>query len=102
MPKRQLLLVDSDAKSLSVMEVSLRNAGFAVNTAVKGVDALEKIALAAPDLILSDTKMPELDGFELCQKLKADEKLARIPFVFLTGQKAVADKVRGLELGADD
>ncbi|MHB8418679.1 MAG: response regulator [Myxococcales bacterium] len=102
MPKRQLLLVDSDAKSLSVMEVSLRNAGFTVTTAVNGQDALDKIGLSAPDLILSDTKMPEIDGFELCGRLKADEKLARVPFVFLTNQKAVADKVRGLELGADD
>ena len=102
MPKRQLLLVDSDAKSLSVMEVSLRNAGFSVTTAVNGLDALDKIGVSLPDLILSDAKMPEMDGFDLCRKLKTDDKLARIPFVFLTGQKAVSDKVRGLELGADD
>ncbi len=102
MSKRQLLLVDSDAKSLSVMEVSLKNAGFSVTTAVSGQDALEKIGLSTPDLILSDAKMPEMDGFELCSRLKSDERLSRIPFVFLTNQKAVADKVRGLELGADD
>ena len=102
MPKQQLLLVDSDAKSLSVMEVSLKNAGFSVTTAVNGLDAIEKVRLSIPDLILSDAKMPELDGFELCRKLKDEERFARVPFVFLTGQKAVADKVRGLELGADD
>ncbi len=102
MPKKQLLLVDGDAKSLSVMEVSLRNAGFSVTTAVNGQDALDKIRLRAPDLVVSDTKLPEIDGFELCRRLKSDEKLAHVPFVFLTSQKSVADKVRGLELGADD
>ncbi len=102
MPKQQLLLIDSDAKSLSVMEVSLKNAGFSVTTAVNGQDAYEKLQLSAPDLVLSDTRMPELDGFELCKRLKGSETLGRIPFVFLTSQKSVADRVRGLELGADD
>ncbi len=102
MSKQQLLLVDSDAKSLRVTEVSLKNAGFSVTTAVNGVDALDKISLSAPDLVISDTKMPEMDGFELCKKLKQDKRFANIPFVFLTNDKSVTDKVRGLELGVDD
>jgi CheY-like chemotaxis protein len=102
MAKPQLLLVDSDAKSLRVMEVSLKNAGFLVTTAVNGIDALDKVAISPPELVISDTKMPDLDGFELCRRLKADERFAQIPFVFLTGQKSVADKIKGLELGVDD
>ena len=102
MAKQQLLLVDSDAKSLRVMEVSLKNAGFSVTTAVNGVDALDKVTIAPPHLIISDTKMPEMDGFDLCKRLKQDERFNQIPFVFLTSQKSVADKVRGLELGVDD
>lgn len=102
MSKPQLLLVDGDAKSLRVLEVSLRKAGYSVTTAVNGIDALEKCELAPPDLVLSDTRMPELDGFEFCRRFKSDERFSDVPFVFLTSRKAVEDKVRGLELGVDD
>lgn len=102
MSKPQLLLVDGDAKSLRVLEVSLRKAGYSVTTAVNGIDALEKCELVPPDLVLSDTRMPELDGFEFCRRFKSDERFADVPFVFLTSRKAVEDKVRGLELGVDD
>ena len=102
MAKKNLLLVDSDAKSLRVMEVSLRKAGFSITTAVNGLDALEKVRISTPELILSDTKMPEMDGFDFCRALKQDPKLAAIPFIFLTAQKAIDFKVKGLELGVDD
>ncbi|HZN92946.1 MAG TPA: DUF4388 domain-containing protein, partial [Myxococcales bacterium] len=102
MAKQHLLLVDSDAKSLRVMEVSLKKAGFSVTTAVHGRDALEKVQISPPDLVLADTKMPELDGFELCRVLKGDDRFRHIPFVFLTNQKSVEFKVKGLELGGDD
>ncbi len=102
MAKQHLLLVDGDPKSLRVMEVSLRKAGFSVTTAVHGKDALEKCEISPPDLILSDTKMPEMDGFELCRRLKQDERHKGTPFIFLTGQKSVEYKVKGLELGVED
>jgi CheY-like chemotaxis protein len=100
--KQSLLLVDGDTKSLRVLEVSLKKAGFNVTTAVNGRDAVEKVETSAPDLIISDTKMPEMDGFALCQKLKETPDWATIPFIFLTNQKDVEDKVRGLELGVED
>ncbi|MFT3914422.1 MAG: response regulator [Anaeromyxobacteraceae bacterium] len=102
MAKQHLLLVDSDPKSLRVMEVSLKKAGFSVTTAVNGKDALEKASISPPDLILSDTKMPEMDGFELCRRLKEDDRYRGTPFIFLTGQKSVEYKVKGLELGVED
>ncbi len=102
MPRQSLLVVDGDPKSLRVMEVSLRKAGFSITTAVNGADALEKARISPPELIISDTKMPQMDGFEFCKKLKADPTLAEIPFIFLTNQKAIEDKVKGLELGVDD
>ena len=102
MAKQHLLLVDGDPKSLRVMEVSLKKAGFSVTTATDGKDALEKIQISLPDLVLSDTRLSELDGFELCRRLKSDERLKHIPFVFLTSQKAVEFKVRGLEMGGED
>jgi CheY-like chemotaxis protein len=100
--KQHLLLVDGDAKNLRVMEVSLKKAGFQVTTAVNGRDALEKVQISSPDLVLSDTRLSELDGFELCRRMKADPRFEKIPFVFLTSQKALEDKVRGLELGGED
>ncbi|MGZ3480594.1 MAG: response regulator [Myxococcaceae bacterium] len=102
MAKQHLLLVDGDPKSLRVMEVSLKKAGFSVTTAADGKDALQKIQISLPDLVLSDTRLSELDGFELCRRLKDDERLKHIPFVFLTSQKAVEFKVRGLEMGGED
>ncbi|NMB74115.1 MAG: response regulator, partial [Myxococcales bacterium] len=102
MARQSLLLVDGDPKSLRVMEVSLRKAGYLITTAVNGLDALEKVQISPPDLIISDTKMPVMDGFEFCKKLKADARFEGIPFIFLTNQKAIEDKVHGLELGVDD
>jgi CheY-like chemotaxis protein len=100
--KPSLLLVDGDAKSLRVLEVSLKKAGFIVTTAENGADALTKVETAQPDLILSDTRMPEMDGFEFCRKLKQNPEWGPIPFIFLTGQKSIEDKIKGLELGVED
>ncbi len=102
MAKQNLLVVDADAKSLRVLEVSLKKAGFSVTTAVNGADALEKVQISPPDLILSDTRMPEMDGFTFCKRLKEQSELATVPFVFLTSQKSIEDKIRGLELGVED
>ena len=102
MAKQSLLLVDGDARSLRVLEVSLKKAGFNVTTAVNGKDALDKVRTAKPDLIISDTHMPGMDGFAFCQELKASPEWADIPFIFLTNQTAIEHKIRGLELGVED
>src|SRR6478736_5910725 len=102
MAKQSLLLVDADTKSLRVLEVSLKKAGFNVTTAVNGLDALAKVETSAPDLIISDTRMPELDGFELVKRLRQNSEWAQIPFMFLASQSDVEDKIRGLELGVED
>lgn len=102
MAKKHLLLVDPDAKGLRVMEVSLKKSGFSVTTASNGKDALDKIQISPPELIISDTKMPEMDGFELLQKLKESPRTAVIPFIFLTSQKDIEFKIKGLELGVED
>jgi CheY-like chemotaxis protein len=100
--KQHLLIVDSDPKSLRVLEVSLKKAGYSVTRAVNGVDAIEKIHISAPDLVISDAVMPEMDGFELNRLLKANPEWADIPVIFLTAQKSVEDKIRGLEQGVED
>jgi DNA-binding response OmpR family regulator len=100
--KQKLLLVDADPRSVRVLEVSLKKAGYSVTTATDGLDALAKIESLTPDLILTDTRLPKLDGYTLVRKLKERPEWASIPIVFLTSQKSIEDKIRGLELGVED
>lgn len=102
MAKQQLLLVDADPRSIRVLEVSLKKAGYIVTTASDGVDALSKIQISAPDLVLADTRLPRMDGYELVRHLKENPEHAMIPVVFLTSQRLTEDKIRGLELGVED
>ncbi|EYF07807.1 DUF4388 domain-containing protein [Chondromyces apiculatus] len=102
MAKQQLLLVDADPRSLRVLEVSLRKAGYSVTTAKDGLDALVKLELSTPDLVLADSRLPNLDGYGLVSRMKEHAEWASIPVVFLTSQKSVEDKIRGLELGIED
>src|SRR5215472_6788241 len=87
---------------MRVLEVSLKKAGYSVTTAKDGLDALSKVELSTPDLVLSDTRLPKLDGYALVRRLKEKPEWAIIPVVFLTSQKSVEDKIRGLELGVED
>lgn len=101
-PKKRLLLVDGDPKSLRVLDVSLKKAGFEVTTASGGRQALGLLETATPDLIISDTDLDEMDGFELCRHIKNRAEWNNIPFLFVSGRKSIEDKIRGLELGVDD
>ncbi|MCL2450663.1 MAG: response regulator, partial [Polyangiaceae bacterium] len=85
-----------------MLEVSLKKAGYSVTTASDGLDALSKIESLAPDLVLSDTRLPKLDGYTLVRKLKERPEWATIPIILLTSQKSLEDKIRGLEIGVDD
>src|SRR5262249_2995707 len=98
----RLLLVDPDADSLQVMETSLMKEGFSVTTASDGKEALEKIENSPPDLVLCETNMPKMDGFELCRVLKLDDRFKQIPFVFLTSDKSAELKDKGIELGGTE
>src|SRR5579859_2999726 len=100
--KQKLLLVDADPRSVRVLEVSLKKAGYSVTTASDGLDALAKIESLTPDLVLSDTRLPKLDGYGLVRRLKEKMEWSQIPVVFLTSQKSIEDKIRGLELGVED
>ena len=102
MAKQKLLLVDADPRSVRVLEVSLKKSGYSVTTATDGLDALAKIESLTPDLVLSDTRLPKLDGYMLVRKLKERPEWMGIPIVFLTSQKSIEDKIRGLELGVED
>ncbi|MBA3541015.1 MAG: DUF4388 domain-containing protein [Deltaproteobacteria bacterium] len=85
-----------------MLEVSLRKAGFTVTTAETVQDALEKLEVHQPDLIVSETTFPDGDGFELRRRVRATPDWGEIPFIFLTAEQAIENKIRGLELGVDD
>jgi PAS domain S-box-containing protein len=80
----KILIVDDDENSRVFLERALRGKHYAVESAVNGVQALEKAYQWRPDLIVSDILMPEMNGFELCRRIKMDEQLHNIPFVFYT------------------
>lgn len=102
MAKQQILLVDADSSSARVLEVSLRSAGFTVTTATSAETALAQLEHGPPDLILTDTRLPDSDGFGLVREVRSRPDLKDVPIVFLTEQGALEDKLRGLELGVDD
>lgn len=102
MARAQVLLVDADARSVRVLEVSLKKAGYNVTVAADGAVALDLLAEAVPDLVITDTRLPRLDGYELVRTMKQAAELRAVPVVFLTSQRSVEDKIRGLELGVED
>ena len=95
-----LLLVEDDPDIQLVARAALTRAGFTVTTASNGAAAIEAIRRAVPDVILLDWMMPEMDGTEVCRRLKADPATARIPVIFLTARSQQAEIARGLSLGA--
>ncbi len=100
MAGEQLLLVDDEENLRTMLEAALRHHGFEVATASNGRDALEAAADVRPDLIVLDVMMPDLDGFEVCRRLRAEGN--HTPVLFLTARDGTEDKVRGLTLGGDD
>jgi DNA-binding response OmpR family regulator len=100
--RQSLLLVDADPRSLRVLEVSLRKAGYSVATCGDAEQALEMVEISKPDLIISDTRLPGIDGFDLVENLRRNPQYGDIPFMFLSSDVSVESKVRGLELGVED
>jgi len=100
MASPRVLLVDDEDNLRSMLEAALRHMGFDVTTATNGRDALAVVGTALPDIIVLDVMMPDLDGFEVCRRLRSDG--VRTPVLFLTARDATEDKVRGLTTGGDD
>jgi len=97
-----ILLVDDIPSNLRVLYESLNGRGYRLLIANSGAQALEVARRARPDLVLLDIMMPDMDGFEVCRRLKADPETAGMAVIFLSALDDTSDKVRGLELGAVD
>jgi two-component system, sensor histidine kinase and response regulator len=100
--KSRILVVDDISKNLQVVGTMLRNEGYEVMPAGSGAQALERVSVRLPDLILLDLMMPEMDGLETCHRLKADPLTRQIPVIFLTASNEMEHLVKGFELGAVD
>ena len=100
--KSRILIVDDHPTNLKVLSDLLIAYGFEVLIAKNGSSALQKLQRVVPDLILLDVLMPVLDGFEICQQLKASEVTRDIPVIFMTALTDPIDKIRGLSIGAVD
>lgn len=100
MAGESLLVVDDEENLRSMLCAALRHNGFEISSVANGRDALTAIADTKPDLVVLDVMMPDLDGFEVCRRLRAAND--HTPVLFLTARDATEDKVRGLTLGGDD
>ena len=97
-----ILVVDDDPDIARFVEVNLRSAGYDVAVAADGEEALEKAGELRPDLVLLDVMMPRIDGFEVAQRLRKNPQTANTSIIMLTAKALSADKVTGLQSGADD
>ena len=98
----RILVVDDQPLNVKVIEAKLSSEYYEVLTASSGRGALDSMAAVKPDIVLLDIMMPEMDGFEVCRRMKADVELMHIPVVMVTALSDPKDRVRGLEAGADD
>ncbi len=101
MPEK-ILIVDDEIGARSGLSTLLRREGFEVDEASDGPSALAQCAASRPDLILLDIVMPEMDGFEVCRRLKASPEMRLTPVVLITGLSATEDRIKGINAGADD
>ena len=97
-----ILVVDDVVENLEILVNTLSKQGYQVRCAKNGSTALRGASKIAPDLILLDIRMPDLDGYQVCQRLKANEETRDIPIIFLSALDDALDKVKAFELGAVD
>jgi DNA-binding NarL/FixJ family response regulator len=98
----RILIVDDEPLNVDYLEQELEGLGFVTETAGDGLEALERVAAAPPDLVLLDVMMPGMDGISALRALKEDPETRLIPVVLMTALNSVDDRVRGIEAGADD
>lgn len=99
---KKVLIVDDEPNILLSLGFLVQKAGYNTRTAEDGQSALDEVEAWQPDLILLDVNMPVMDGFEVCQRLRADQSLQSLKIIILTAKGRNIEKEKGLALGADD
>lgn len=99
---KTILVVEDDNDILHLVKLYLDNEGFRTITAANGAEALKQVKSEHPDLVVLDLMLPEIDGLEVCKKLRGTPPTAMLPIIMLTAKSEESDTIVGLELGADD
>lgn len=100
--RKNILVVEDEKDIIEVLRYYLEKENYRLHVAEDGFTALDIAEKVVPNLIILDLMLPKLDGHEVCRRLKADERLREIPIIMLTAKAEEADKIKGLETGADD
>ncbi len=100
--KNKILVVDDVAVNVQLLTTYLTSVGYNVIAARDGQEALEKVVACNPDLVLLDVMMPKFNGFEVCERIKADETTRIVPVIMVTALNEIEDKIKATEAGADD
>jgi len=99
--RKKILIVEDEESLLKLESILLTSKGYEVRGVANGKAALEAVAEEAPDLILLDIMLPEIDGFEVCRRIKENPATSSIPIIMLTAKKSREDMARGESVGAD-
>lgn len=102
MGKARILVVEDDLDISNMLNIYFKSQGYDVDLALRGETALEKTRQTLPHLIVLDIMLPDIDGYEVCRRLRSNTRTSHIPVIFLTQKDERSDKLQGLELGADD
>ncbi len=97
-----VLIVDDEPNNLRLLSAMLSEHGYEVRTVINGSMALSSIALEIPDVILLDIMMPDMDGYEVCQRLKGNPKTQHIPVIFVSAMDETLDKIKAFRTGGAD
>jgi two-component system, OmpR family, alkaline phosphatase synthesis response regulator PhoP len=100
--RRKILVVEDQTELLELLRLHFKEEGFAIATATNGVDAIRKARSLAPDLIVLDVMLPELDGFAVCEILRREPATASVPIIMVTGLPGQLTRCAGIESGATD
>ena len=98
----KVLIVDDNKENIDLIAYFLKSQNYKLFTAFDGVEALKLVESGQPDIILLDIMLPKLDGFQVCERIKKNQKTQFIPIIMITALKELKDKIRSLEVGADD
>lgn len=99
---KKILVVDDEIESLKLIGLMLQRRGYEIIAARSGTQALEKVKTGDPDLVILDVMMPDMDGYEVCRRIRADPSTSDLPIIMFTAKSMVNDKVAGFQAGADD
>ncbi|MGA2632310.1 MAG: response regulator [Terriglobia bacterium] len=100
--RSKIVIIEDEKDIVDLVRYNFRKEGFEVSSFGAGREGLEAVRRNPPDLVLLDILLPDMDGFEICRWLRAEERLRALPIIFLTAKGEEIDRVLGLEIGADD